>query len=225
MSIANNHPIEELILVAPIATGNARPPRVHLPPSIVIPLHQSHLRPEPDQPVEVELPCKILEVAENLAVSGEPPVIAAGAGAAGWEGVVEEAHALAGEVGPERIVEAAVDDLAKRVEAQGVGLGGGCVDPGASDGSAALEDDDAMALAAELTRGREAGRAGPDYGHVTGGRRRGNGTGSERGGRHVGDAMGWKRWIRRRWKCRWRSRSRDIASSRLNESEEPFRTT
>lgn len=107
-------------------------------------------------------------------MSREPPGVAAIGGAAGGEGEVEEAHALAGEVGAERFVEAALNDVAAGVEAQGVGLSGGGVYPGAPDGGVALEDDDAEALAAELARGDEAGGSGADDGHPADSWRRGS---------------------------------------------------
>lgn len=71
-----------------------------------------------------------------------------------------------------------MDDLTEGVEAQGVGIGGGGVDPSAPNGSATLEDDDAVSLAAELTRGHETCGAGADDCHPAGGR----GQGHEAGG-------------------------------------------
>lgn len=59
-----------------------------------------------------------------------------------------------------------MDDPARGVGAEGVGVGIGGVDPGAAYAAAALEDDNVVALAAELAGSDEAGGASPDDGEA-----------------------------------------------------------
>ncbi|KAK9103173.1 hypothetical protein Sjap_020427 [Stephania japonica] len=67
--------------------------------------------------------------------------------------VVPEAHGLAREVRPERVLEARMDDGPRWVPPKWVQFGFGIVDPRPSDLVVALEDHHLVALPPQLSRG------------------------------------------------------------------------
>lgn len=175
MPIANHDSIIQLLVLLPLL---AELPRRHRPPPAGLPPDSDHLCLEPDEPVKVEPLREVLEVPEHLLVAGEPARVDDGAACRG-EGEVEEAHDLAGEVGAERSVEAGVGGGGAERVGSGCGGGGG-VEPGAPHGGGALEDDGGVALAAELSCRRQAGRARAYDGEAERGRRHGRADEEER---------------------------------------------
>ncbi|KAI8545378.1 hypothetical protein RHMOL_Rhmol07G0035200 [Rhododendron molle] len=123
MSSTNYHSLKLLLATRPTRSRLNNPliiiPRVE-------PLNSDNFGLEPDQLSESEFPREILHELEHLLVSGEIPRIPINPIG---KRVVRETHEVSGQVGSERGVEAAVDDLPFWVEAQWIGLDTRIVDP------------------------------------------------------------------------------------------------
>lgn len=158
MTRANNNSSKNLPTQNRVTSARLNHPRVTPPRDSLYP---NNLPPEPDQPDKPELVRELVQKPQHLLVTRKSPRVPIRT-VRKW--VVEKAHELPRQVGPEGAVEARVHHLPVRIRADRIGVDPLVVAPRASEVVAFLKHDDVEALAAELSSDGESGDASADDG-------------------------------------------------------------
>lgn len=168
MSVANDNGVVNLVHRITIPWCWRHPPL-----STLIQSCEHHFRPEPHQFIDFKTSCEILQIPQNLSVTGEPsrippfllPLL---------ERVISETHALPRQIGSERIVEARVDNAPLGVQTYRIRFNLRSVHPRASNLVSSLENHHPVPLSSELACRHKTGGAGTDHCHVARGEKRGS---------------------------------------------------